>query len=216
MRHMAKRGWISVASSYRLSPKATFPEHIIDCKQAIVWIKDHIKEYGGNPDFIVITGGSAGGHLSSLVALTANDPAFQPGFEDKDTTLQGAVPFYGSYDMSDAEGTCHNDGLLEILETSVMKLSLDGHEAQYNQISPLQRVHADAPPFLIIHGDSDSLVQVEMGRKMAEKLGEVSKQPVAYAEIKGAQHAFDMFPSPRSEHVKHGIEQFLGWLNSTR
>ena len=55
----------------------------------------HIAEYGGDPDFVAITGGSAGGHLSSLAALTASDPAFHPGFEDIDTRLQAAIPFYG-------------------------------------------------------------------------------------------------------------------------
>ena len=46
MTHMAERGWIAVATDYRLSPRATFPEHIIDCKQALVWVKEHIDEIG--------------------------------------------------------------------------------------------------------------------------------------------------------------------------
>jgi hypothetical protein len=75
MSHLAELGWVCVAINYRLSPKATWPDHIIDVKRAIAWIKTHIAEYGGNPDFVAITGGSAGGHLSSLAALTANDPA---------------------------------------------------------------------------------------------------------------------------------------------
>ena len=72
MYHMAQRGWLCVAINYRLSPKAAFPAHIIDVKKAIAWVKEHIRDYGGNPDFIAITGGSAGGHLSSLAALTPN------------------------------------------------------------------------------------------------------------------------------------------------
>ena len=43
-------------------------------KQAIRWIREHGAEYGANPDFLVVTGGSAGGHLCALAALTANDP----------------------------------------------------------------------------------------------------------------------------------------------
>ncbi len=54
----------------------------MDCKRALAWIRDHIAEYGGDPDYVVVTGGSAGGHLTALMGLTANDPAFQPGFED--------------------------------------------------------------------------------------------------------------------------------------
>src|SRR5207247_1142933 len=57
-------------------------------------------EYGGAPAFVVATGGSAGGHLASLVALTANDPEYQPGFETVDTSVRGCVPFYGVYDFT--------------------------------------------------------------------------------------------------------------------
>ncbi len=209
MSHMAQRDWICVATSYRLSPKATFPEHIIDCKEAIVWIKEHIAEYGGDPDFIVVTGGSAGGHLSSLMALTANDPDFQPGFEEKDTSLQGAVPFYGVYDFTDKHGHQKHDGQREIFESSIMKMSFEGNEEAYEQVSPLYRICKDAPPFLIIHGDKDTLVPVEEARVFAHELRDISKNTVSYAEISGAQHAFDIFPSVRSEHVKYGVEKFL-------
>ena len=214
MTHMAKREWICVATSYRLSPRATFPEHIIDCKEALVWIKEHIADYGGDPGFIVVTGGSAGGHLSSLMALSANDPEFQPGFEDKDTTLQGAIPFYGVYDFTNENKLQKHDGQRKFFETSIMKLSLDRHTKEYQQASPLFRISDAAPPFLIIHGDKDTLVPVEEARVFTEKLRESSSSAVAYAEIAGAQHAFDIFPSLRSEHVKQGVERFLAWLYS--
>ena len=80
------------------------PAQIIDVKQAIAWIRENIAAYGGDPDYIAITGGSAGGHLSALAALTPNDPAWQPGFEDADTSVQVAVPHYGVYDMAGATG----------------------------------------------------------------------------------------------------------------
>lgn len=211
MNHMAKRDWICVATSYRLSPRATFPEHIIDCKQALLWIKDHIAEYGGDPDFIIVTGGSAGGHLSSLVALSANFPEFQPGAEDRDTSVQGAIPFYGVYDLTDSHNLNHNDGLAEILENSILKLGLRGNEESFKEASPYFHINEDAPPFLVIHGDMDTLVPVACGRVFAEELGRVSKQEVAYLELSGAQHGFDVLPSMRSEYVKHGIEKFLAW-----
>src|SRR5262249_60726038 len=93
MSHLAELGWICVAINYRLSPRSTWPDHIVDVKHAIAWTKEHIAEYGGDPDWIAITGGSAGGHLSSLAALTPNDPLFQPGFGDADTPgdVAGAV-----------------------------------------------------------------------------------------------------------------------------
>jgi acetyl esterase/lipase len=209
MNHMAMRNWICVSADYRLSPAATFPEHISDCKEALVWIKEHIESYGGNSDFIVVTGGSAGGHLSALLALSPNDPEFQPGFEDKDTSVQGAVPFYGVYDLTDGNGFQHNNGLLALIEATVMKVPLKGNEEIYRHASPLFRIHENAPPFMVVQGDSDTLVPVEVGRNFADQLRDKSKNAVVYAEISGAQHAFDMFASVRSEHVKHGVERFL-------
>ncbi len=214
MNQMASNGWIAVSINYRLSPKATFPEHIIDCKKALVWVKDHIAQYGGNPDFIVATGGSAGGHLSSLLALSANDPAFQPGFENRDTRVQGCVPFYGVYDFSNANGLHANNGLTGFVRKSVMKLSLKGNEEKYQQASPMHRIHEDAPPFLVIQGDADTLVCGPEATHFAARLKDVSRQSVCYVEIERAQHAFDIFISLRSEHCKHGVQKYLAYLHS--
>lgn len=214
MNYMAKLGWVCVANSYRLCPEATFPEHIIDCKQALVWVKEHIAEYGGDPDFIVVTGGSAGGHLSSLLALSANHPEFQPGFEDKDTSVQGAVPFYGVYDLADRHNVNHNHAMQILFERSLMKLDLANNAADYDDASPICHVNDKAPPFMVIHGECDTLVPVEQGRHFADALAASSKEPCVYLELPGAQHAFDMFPSVRSEFVKQGVGRFLTWLYS--
>ncbi len=60
MTHLAARGWVCVAPNYPLSPKATWPEHLVALKQALAWTREHIAEYGGDPSFIAVTGGSAG------------------------------------------------------------------------------------------------------------------------------------------------------------
>ena len=211
MNHMAKRGWVCVANAYRLSPAATFPEHIIDCKQALLWVKDHIAEYGGDPDFIIVTGGSAGGHLSSLLTLSANFPEFQPGAEHRDTSVQGCVPFYGVYDFTDAAGHYHHEGLIKLLQDSIMKLRLTSNEESFKEASPVHHINEAAPPFMVVHGDMDTLVPVESGREFADQLRGVSSNPVVYLELAGAQHAFDVLPSMRSELVKHGVEKFLAW-----
>ena len=66
---MAAHGWVVVSANYRLSPRFAWPDHIVDVKAAIRWIKEHGAEYGADPDFIAITGGSAGGHLAALAAI---------------------------------------------------------------------------------------------------------------------------------------------------
>jgi acetyl esterase/lipase len=98
MYELVARGWVCVAINYRLSPKATWPDHIVDAKRAVAWVKEHIAEYGGDPSFVAVSGGSAGGHLCALLALSAGDPTFQPGFEEADTSVEACVPFYGVMD----------------------------------------------------------------------------------------------------------------------
>ena len=111
MNQMAAKGWVCVAINYRLSPRDPWPAHIVDVKRAIAWVKDNIADYGGDPDYLAITGGSAGGHLTALAALTPGDPEFQPGFEDADTSVQAAVPFYGIYDFAGSTGLTNAIGM---------------------------------------------------------------------------------------------------------
>jgi acetyl esterase/lipase len=214
MLQLAARGWVCVSVDYRLSPRATFPEPLIDVKHAIRWIREHGAAYGANPDFLIVTGGSAGGHLCSLVALTANDPEYQPGFEHVDTSVAGCVAFYGVYDFTDRHGHYRNPGLGRLLERYVMKQRLRHAREAFEKASPMSRVHEAAPPFFIVHGDRDTLVPVEEARRFSETLRAAVKAPVAYAEIPGAQHAFEIFPSLRTTFVIHGVERFLAWVYS--
>ena len=214
MNRLAAHGWVCVAASYRLSPRATFPEHLIDVKAAIRWIREHVAELGGDPDFVVISGGSAGGHLSALAALTPNDPEYQPGFEDVDTTVQGCVPFYGIYDFTDRRRHWGKSLLRRMLERLIMKKLFADDADAFERASPMSRVRADAPPFLVIHGTRDTLVPVDDARLFVEMLRAVSKQPVAFAELPGAQHAFEVFPSERTAHAIRGVERFIDWVYS--
>lgn len=208
MAHMADRGWICVSINYRLSPRATWPDHIVDVKRAIAWVKQNIDRYGGDPDFVAITGGSAGGHLSSLAALSANEPEFQPGFEDADTSVAAAVPIYGVYDWTNRDGTGRADmeGLLARL---VLKTKLSDDPEVWEKASTMSWVGPHAPPFFVIHGANDTLVPVEQARSFVEMLRAESKSPVAYAELPGAQHAFELFDSPRTLQTVPAIHRFL-------
>jgi len=208
MSHLAELGWVCVAINYRLSPRSTWPDHIVDVKRAIAWTKEHIAEYGGDPNWIAITGGSAGGHLSSLAALTPNDPRFQPGFEEADTRVQVAVPFYGVYDFTRSDNAMH-PLMVPMVAKNVFKLSRTEIAEPFRVASPITHVSDDAPPFFVLHGTNDSLVPVEQARSFTARLAEVSRQPVVYAELPYAQHAFDSFGSARAGHTAVAVEQFL-------
>ena len=207
--HLAANGWVCFNVNYRLSPAATWPDHLVDLKYALNWIRDHADEYGVDPDFIAVTGGSAGGHLTAMMGLTANDPEYQPGFEHADTSVQAAVPVYGVYDFTNRLGTMLERFRPQMLEPMIMKAFFDKEPEKFHRASPIDRVHPDAPPLLIVHGDRDTLAPVEDARLFADSLARVSRAPVVYTELRGAQHAFDIFASPRTAQMLDGTLRFL-------
>lgn len=212
---LAARGWVCVAINYRLSPKADWPAHLVDVKRAIVWVKEHIEEYGGDPGFLALTGGSAGGHLSALAALTPGRPVFQPGFEEADTAVQAAVPLYGVYDFVDVD-RLGSAGLRPHLEKAVLKTRLADDLPRWQEASPGYQVGPQAPPFFIIQGDRDILTPVAQARRFADDLRKESANPVVYAELPYAQHAFDVYGSVRTLHTARAIERFLDYVYCTR
>jgi acetyl esterase/lipase len=210
--HMAARGWLCVNVNYRLSPKHPFPAQIVDVKRALAWVREHAAEYGADPSFVAICGGSAGGHLAALAAVTPGEPDFQPGFESADTSLQAAVPHYGIYDFAAASGAERAVRRRDrFLARYVLKKSFAEHATDFESASPALRANQSAPPFFVVHGAHDTGVEVEEARHFVRRLRQVSQQPVAYAELPGTQHAFDFFPSIRSAHVVRGVERFLRW-----
>jgi acetyl esterase/lipase len=214
MDRLRTAGWVCVPIAYRLSPKAAWPDHIVDVKRAIAWVKEHIAEYGGDPDFVVITGGSAGGHLSALAALSANEPEFQPGFEDADTSVRAGVPFYGVYDLLDWDGHSGPARTVRFMEKTVMKSSPTADRDRWRRASPLSWAGADSPPMMILHGTNDSLVPVDGARRLAAALRASSRRPVVYAELPRAQHAFDIYASLRTLYSVRAVEHFLAHVRA--
>jgi acetyl esterase/lipase len=217
LQHLAANGWVGFNIDYRLSPTATWPDHLVDCKTAVAWVRDHAAEYGVDPSFIAVTGGSAGGHLTAMLALTAGDQRYQPGFEDADTSIQAAVPFYGVYDWTNRSGQYPSTFHRHLLEPLVAKAFIADEPEVFEQASPLllaEHAHAigerlTAPPTLVIHGDHDTLTPVVDARSFSKALSAASDETVLYVELHGAQHAFDTFRSPRASRVVRGVHRFL-------
>lgn len=208
MAHLAERGWVCVAPNYRLSPKATWPDHIVDIKRALAWVKTRIADFGGDPNFVVVTGGSAGGHLAAVAALTAGRTEWQPGFEDVDTSVAAAVPCYGVYDFLNRHGSGRADST-DWLEKNLFKTLATDDRARWDEASPMSLVSDQAPPFFVLHGTNDTLSPLSEARDFVRDLRAVSTRPVVFGELVGAQHAFDTFPSVRAHHMVHAVERFL-------
>ncbi|MEZ5570614.1 MAG: alpha/beta hydrolase [Halioglobus sp.] len=215
MYSLAKRGWICVAANYRLSPSVSFPTHLLDCKAALCWIREHGEQYGLNTDFVAVTGGSAGGHLTALMGLTENQPQFQPSNPMTDTSVQACIPFYGIYDFLVRYDQHPNRRIYEgFLTGRVLHESLKDNPALWDQASPITHIHNNAPPFMVVHGSHDTLAAISEGRVFSNKLKEVSHNPVVYLEMPGAEHGYEVFHSLRTEHTIEGVFAFLEWVRA--
>lgn len=186
---LADQGWTCVSADYHLSrtPAEGFPTHLVDVKRLLAWARTDGRDHGIDPDCLVLSGSSAGAHLTAMAALTANVPAFQPNFEQVDTSIAGAIGLGGYYG------------------------GLDGTDTSSS--SPLAH-RGPVPPFFVVHGDRDTSTPAAGARRLVEHLRAEPGAVVAHAELPGGQHAFDLFASIRFEGVVDGIEAFTAWVRA--
>jgi acetyl esterase/lipase len=206
---MADRGWLVASMNYRLAPLHRFPDPLVDVKRAIAWLRAHAATYGADPNCIVAAGGSAGAHLAVLAALTPNQPEYQPGFAAADTSLAAVVSLYGRFDFTDRSnvlGDKHQ--LMKFLGDKVMPCHYADNAAIWDRASPIAQVGPHAPPVLVMHGTHDSLIPIAEATAFVAALRAVSKQAVVYAPMAGAQHAWDLFNTPWTQHGIFAIDCF--------
>lgn len=172
---LASRGWICISANYRLGSEGTFPNHLIDVKQVVAWVREHEEEYGADSSVLFLAGNSSGAHIAAMAALTPNDPRFQPGFEDTDTTVT-AVICQGGYYGAIAK-----------------KIAAPS--------SPMAYIGKHAPAFFVVHGDRDRIVPVEQVRGFVKQLREKTSSLVIYVELPHASHTIDLFHSLRSQAI---------------
>jgi acetyl esterase/lipase len=216
MSHLAELGWVCLSIDYRVAPHHTWPSHITDVKTAIAWARANVDKFGGDRNFVTIGGTSAGGHLAALAGLTANDPEMQSELpEGSDTSVDAVVGIYGRYDWED-RSTAERARFVDFLERVVVKRRIAKHPDIYRTASPIARAHAEAPPFLVVHGTGDSVIPVAQARSFVERLRAVSHSVVGYVELPGAGHAFDMIDGARTGSASTAIGLFLNQIHRSR
>jgi acetyl esterase/lipase len=220
MHEFVKQGWIAVVINYRLAPRYPWPAQIEDSMRALAWIKKSIENFGGDPDRVVISGGSAGGHLAALVALNAEGTMWRPPDVTgvTDWTVRGAIPYYGVLEMAGDQELWRGRGrgLIGLLEHRVVQASFADNEELYRAMSPYDRIHASAPPFLVFHGVNDTLVDVNVARGFVEKFRRIAPAPIYYVELPFTQHAFDLTASPRTSATTRAALAFANSVVSPR
>jgi acetyl esterase/lipase len=211
LHEFVSRGWVVVTSNYRLAPYDPWPAHIVDAKRVLGWVKKFIANYGGDPERIVLAGGSAGGHLASLLALSESEDWRSEDQRDvTDWSVRGCVSLYSVLEMTGDEAHWHGlgRGLRVLLERRVVQQLYEDNHALYEQMSPLHRIHEDAPPFLVVQGGNDTLVDVNVARIFVDEFRARALAPIYYVELPLTQHAFDHTASPRTSSTLRAAVAF--------
>ncbi|MDE2596646.1 MAG: alpha/beta hydrolase [Sphingomonadales bacterium] len=187
---LASEGFVVASLEYRLAGEARFPAQVQDVRAALRFLKGNATKYGIDPARAGIWGGSAGGHLSALAALSCGVGSLEaqgvtapPGSE----CVQSAVIWYGVFDFAALAAARANggDGAAERL----MGCTGPCTPEQYAPASPVTYIDAKDPPFLLIHGEGDRTVPVAQSH-LAEDRMLAAGMKVESIYIPGVDHSF--------------------------
>ena len=162
---LLRRGYLVVAIDYRLAPKYKFPAMLDDVKEAVRYLRANAPVYNLDTHHIGVMGDSAGGHLAALLALTATNS--EPGGEEDFSRVQAVVDLYGPTDFT--TGDMHADRTtIKLLKDVFGATGAD--DPVLKRASPVTYVTSNAPPFLILHGDRDGMVDIKQSVELKTRL----------------------------------------------
>lgn len=183
---LAAEGFIVASLEYRLAAEAKFPAQLQDAKAALRFLRDHAAKYRIDPTRVGIWGGSAGGHLAAITALTCHDTSLDPAAA-KDVCATAAVIWYGAFDFVSLRATKGVGG--ERLGASLLGCVDICTSEQLARVSPASYVDAKDPSFLLIHGTDDKVLPVVQTHEF-EALLKAAGVPVQAIYIPGVDHSF--------------------------
>jgi acetyl esterase/lipase len=211
---LVARGYAVASVNYRFSQEAVFPAQIVDCKGAVRWLRAHAKEYHLDSDHFAAWGDSAGGHLVALLGTSGEVKEIEGdvgGNLDQSSRVQGVVDFFGPTDMSlfwDHAEPVENIFKAKRNESPITKLfggAVETKKDLVRQANPVAFVSKDNPPFLIVHGDKDTLVPLAQSEILADALKKAGVE-VQLEVLKGAGHGGAEFGKPS---VRAAIVEFF-------
>ncbi len=183
---LAANGYVGISIDYLLATDSapSWPQNIHDCKTAVRWLRANDKRLQIDPDHIGVIGGSAGGHLTSLLALTGPADGLDPTapYGEFSCSVQCAVPMYGAGEVRDSKSAKAMLGKTRAEAPDLYKLA-----------SPITHADPKDPPFLILHGTADATVPVEQSEILANTLKQAGVEHELVL-VKDAPHTFDLQP----------------------
>lgn len=190
---LSARGVVVVIPDYRKSPQFVFPAFMHDAASATAWTLEHAAELGGDPARVHVMGHSAGGHIA---ALLGTDARYLARRDVRTRQLASVIGLAGPYDF------------LPIVDPSIKQVF--GAEKDWPQSQPVNFVDGDEPPFLLIHGGSDTRVWPMNSEHLAERL-RAHNRPVSLRIVADTGHIglVNGFYSPRFSPV---LEETVAWI----
>jgi len=186
--NLALNGYVGVSINYALSTggKTTWPQNLHDCKTAVRWLRKHADRLQVDPDRIGVIGGSAGGHLAAMVAVTGPGDDLDPAepYGEFSCRVQCAVDLYGPA------------VLLERGDTKMLGKTRAEAPELYRAASPTTYADQSDPPILILHGTADKTVDLQQSELFAAALKRAGAQHELVV-IEGAPHTFHLQPKQR-------------------
>jgi acetyl esterase/lipase len=186
------QGYAVAALNYRLSGHAIFPAQIEDCKAAVRWLRAHAGEYGYDPDRFGAWGGSAGGHLVTMLGTTGSTTKFDVGENlSVSSRVQAVADNFGPTDFLQMDahrlpsGMVHNAP--DSPESELIGGNLQDNPEKARNANPITYLTRDCQPFLVIHGDSDPLVPHNQSELLVAAL-QAAAVPVKFYTVKGGGH----------------------------
>jgi acetyl esterase/lipase len=199
------RGYVLASIEYRFSSKALFPAQIQDCQAAIRWLRANAKKYHIDPDHIGVGGGSAGGHLAALIGTSGGKKAFPPigGNKDQSDRVQAVCDIYGPSDFWTVVKQDEEDKNVKNIfkwnngdpYSKLIGAKLGVDKEKCDAVSPVHYVSKDNPPFLILHGDRDTLVPYAQSVELTDLLTKAGVT-VTLQRLPGAGHGGPSFGLP--------------------
>jgi acetyl esterase/lipase len=208
---LLRRGYTVFPVSHLSQPQATVMEIVDDVNRAVRFIRYHADEYGIDPNRLGVTGGSAGGHLSLMLATRggpgpadANDP-----IDRQSSSVQAVAIFYPVTDLLNLGASTENPGDGGPPKSFVKSFGPDSTDpARWQEIgramSPIYHVTAELPPTLIFHGDADTLTPLEQSEWFCAQAREVGRDVKLVVHPGGKHGWITMF---------WDIRQFAQWFD---
>jgi len=199
---LASQGWLCISANYRLSPAARFPDHLVDVKKVIAWVREHGHEYGADPGVVIVAGSSAGGHLASTASTHYATPvianpakiSLRPDF---------SVLIYPVISFTDSIGH---------IGSRTNLIGENPSEDKIREYSNELRVNGQTPPAFLVHASDDDVVKVSNSVQYYDALIR-NKVPAELRLYPQGGHGFGMHNATTSDNWMNNLKT---WLKANR